>query len=434
MSYQQTLADIGVAVPDILLPVAGTDLRRWAVVACDQFTSQPQYWQQLEEEIGDAPSTLRLIYPEVYLSEDDPEARIASINASMRSYLEQGLLQPLPGSFLLVRRESESELVRWGLMVALDLEAYDYRPGSRSLVRATEGTIVERIPPRKRIRQDAPLELPHVMVLISDPQRSVIEPLAAKTDQLRQVYDTDLLAGGGHITGWAVNDDADLAQVAEALSGLHRQLDPTNPLLFAMGDGNHSLAAAKNCWEDLKKGLDESQRATHPARYALVELENVFDPGLDFEPIHRVLFATSREIFEAELGRHCASFSNEPVPDVETLLAALETTPEQAFGLICGDQLEVYVLTQPEASIAAGTLQPVIDALVTQGHEVDYIHGADVTADLARDKANLGIFLPEVSKQTFFASLIADGALPRKTFSIGEAAEKRYYLEARAIR
>lgn len=434
MTHQQILADIGVAVPDILLPAPGADLRRWAVVACDQFTSQPEYWSRLATEIGDAPSTLHLIYPEVYLGEPDPGARIARINDTMRDYLERGLLQTLPESFILVRRQSESGAVRWGLMVAIDLEAYDYSPGSRSLVRATEGTILDRIPPRKRIRQDAPLELPHIMVLISDPGRSVIEPLTSQTDRLTQVYDTDLVAGGGHITGWAVSDPADLAQVAQALAGLHHQLDPANPLLFAMGDGNHSLATAKSCWEDVKAGLDEAERAQHPARYALVELENIFDPGLDFEPIHRVLFATSRDAFETELARHCAGFVREPVPDLDTLLAALETTGEQAFGTACGDELDVYVVQQPQASIAAGTLQRVIDALAAEGHEVDYIHGADVTAELAGDEANLGLFLPEVSKKTFFASLVADGALPRKTFSIGQAAEKRYYLEARAIR
>ncbi|MDO5287399.1 MAG: DUF1015 domain-containing protein [Actinomycetia bacterium] len=434
MTHQQILADIGVAVPDILLPAPGADLRRWAVVACDQFTSQPEYWSRLATEIGDAPSTLHLIYPEVYLGEPDPGARIARINDTMRSYLERGLLQTLPESFILVRRQSESGAVRWGLMVAIDLEAYDYSPGSRSLVRATEGTILDRIPPRKRIRQDAPLELPHIMVLISDPGLSVIEPLTSQTDRLTQVYDTDLVAGGGHITGWAVSDPADLAQVAQALAELHRQLDPANPLLFAMGDGNHSLATAKSCWEDVKAGLDEAERAQHPARYALVELENIFDPGLDFEPIHRVLFATSRDAFETELARHCAGFVREPVPDLDTLLAALETTGEQAFGTACGDELDVYVVQQPQASIAAGTLQRVIDALAAEGHEVDYIHGADVTAELAGDEANLGLFLPEVSKKTFFASLVADGALPRKTFSIGQAAEKRYYLEARAIR
>ncbi len=433
MNHADTLAGLGVMIPDVLLPVEGTDLERWAVVACDQYTSQPEYWDEAEAFVGEAPSTLRLVFPEVHLHEPEPERRIAAINEAMRDYDERGLFRTLPGTLVLVRRETGAGDLRWGVMVALDLEAYDYSPGSRSLVRATEGTILDRIPPRKRVRAEAPLELPHILVLISDPDLTVIEPLVAAVDSYTPLYDTALMADGGQVTGWAV-DEAHLAGFADALAALHAGLDPENPLLFAMGDGNHSLATAKSCWEDVRATLGEDDRATHPARYALVEIENIFDPGLEFEPIHRVLLGTTREDFETELAKHCGSYEAEAVPDLDTLLAALDTATVQSFGFADGDELEVYVLEDPAASIAAGTLQKVIDGLVAVGHQVDYIHGADVTAELAEAEGTLGLFLPGVPKETFFASVVADGALPRKTFSLGEAADKRYYLEARRIR
>ena len=433
MSYESTLARIGVQVADILLPRADVDLERWAVVACDQYTAQPDYWAAVEDLVGDAPSTLRLIYPEVYLAEPDPSARIDAINASMRDYLARGLLDTHEHTLLLLRRETATGVVRWGLMVALDLEQYSWNAEDRTLIRATEGTILDRIPPRKQVRKDAPLELPHIMVLISDAARSVIEPLAAASADLPPVYDTTLMQHGGRVTGWAVPQDA-LPRVADALAALHDALDPADPLLFAMGDGNHSFATAKSCWEDIKPTLAEADRATHPARYALVELENIFDPGLEFEPIHRVLFETTRADFEAELARHCGSFTAAPAASVADVMAAVETATTQTFGYCDAAGHATYTLLEPAASIPAGTLQLVIDALVATGHEVDYIHGADTTSEIGSRPGNLGLFLPAVPKDSFFASIVADGALPRKTFSLGEADDKRYYLEARSIR
>ena len=433
--HHEALARVGVRVPDILLPKRGTDLHAWAVVACDQFTSQRDYWQRVDDLVGDKPSTLRLIFPEAFLEDPEPEQRIARINATMREYVESGLFDVHADTMFLIRREDGHGLVRWGLMVALDLEAYDWHVGSRTLIRATEGTIEDRIPPRKLIRADAPLELPHIMVLISDPRRSVIEPLAARTDHLVPVYDTDLMEGGGHISGWAVTDAADLAGVADALVALRADLDDANPLLFAMGDGNHSFATAKSIWSDVKQTVPQEQWEGHPARYALVELENIFDAGLEFEPIHRVLFGLSREAFETELGRHCGSFTFAETDGTEAALEVGEQAVGQRFAYSDADVAGVYTLTDPAASIPAGTIQRVIDALVGAGVcEVDYIHGADVTRDLASKPGNIGIYLPPIPKETFFASIVADGALPRKTFSMGHAEDKRYYLEARAIR
>jgi hypothetical protein len=433
MTYESRLARIGVQVADILLPRADVDLERWAVVACDQYTAQPAYWDAVEGMVGDAPSTLRLVYPEVHLGEPDPSTRIKSINASMRDYLTRGLFDTYEHTLLLVRRATATGVARWGLMVALDLEQYSWNAEDRTLIRATEGTILDRIPPRKEVRKDAPLELPHIMVLISDPARSVIEPLAAVSGELTPVYDVQLMQNGGRVTGWAVPPGS-LPMVADALSALHDALDPADPLLFAMGDGNHSFATAKSCWEDIAPTLAETERATHPARYALVEIENIFDPGLEFEPIHRVLFGTTRDVFEAELARRCVSFTASPASSVADVMTAVETATTQTFGYCDATGHATYTLLDPAASTPASTLQLVIDALVAAGHEVDYIHGAEATSVIGARTGNLGLFLPAVPKDSFFASIVADGALPRKTFSLGEADDKRYYLEARRIR
>jgi Protein of unknown function (DUF1015) len=432
MSHEQTLARIGVRLADILLPRPDVDLQRWAVVACDQYTAQSDYWAAVEELVKDTPSTLRLIYPEVFLGEPHPQSRIDAINASMRDYLERGLLDTYEETLLLVRRETTAGVVRWGVMAALDLERYSWNTDDRTLIRATEGTILDRIPPRKRIRENAPLELPHIMVLISDAARSVIEPLAAMSNSLTPVYDVELMQDGGRVTGWAVPAQA-LPSFADALAALYDGLDPSDPLLFAMGDGNHSFATAKSCWEDLKTTLSDAERETHPARWALVEIENIFDQGIEFEPIHRVLFDTPREVFETELARHCASYVVSPSSTIAQLIESVSNATEQTFGYCDWSGYATYTLTEPEASIPAGTLQAVIDALVAAGREVDYIHGTEATSALGRRGANLGLFLPAIPKDSFFASIITDGALPRKTFSLGEADEKRYYLEARRI-
>jgi len=432
MSHEQTLARIGVRLADILLPRVDVDLSRWAVVACDQYTAQPDYWAAVEELVGGSPSTLRLIYPEVYLGEAQSHVRIHAINAAMDDYLERGLFDTYESTLLLVRRQTATGVVRWGVIVALDLERYSWNADDRTPIRATEGTILDRIPPRKRIRENAPLELPHIMVLISDVARSVIEPLAAISGGLQPVYDVELMQHGGHVTGWTVPGDA-IPAFADALAALYDALDPADPLLFAMGDGNHSFATAKSCWEDLRPTLSDAEREEHPARWALVEIENIFDPGLEFEPIHRVLFDTPREVFEAELARHCASYRVSPADTAAELMDRVVSATDQTFGYCDQHGYATYALTDPEASIPAGTLQTVIDVLVDAGREVDYIHGAEATSAIGRRDSNLGLFLPAVPKDSFFASIVADGALPRKTFSLGEADDKRYYLEARRI-
>ncbi len=434
-STAERLADLGVLIPDVMLPRADVDLAQWAVVACDQYTSEPEYWEGVENTVGEAPSTLRLVLPEVYLEQPDLTERIESINSAMSRYLTEGILETHPATAVLVRRTTAGGVVRWGLMVALDLEAYDWHPGSHTLIRATEGTIESRIPPRKEVRRHAPLELPHIMVLISDAARSVIEPLAARTSSLEPLYATDLMAGGGRVEGWAVTDERDLSGVADALATLADALDPANPLLFAMGDGNHSLATAKSCWEDLKAGLTPEEQANHPARYALVELENIFDAGLLFEPIHRVVFGAPLEALLSELASIGAAYRVTEVAEEDLEATVADQSQGQRVGVITAGGTGVVTITGAPSQLAAGTLTQAIDALVAGSDaEVDYIHGGDVTIRLGREPGNIGVLLPPVAKETFFDSIVADGALPRKTFSMGHANDKRYYLEARAIR
>ncbi len=433
MTISEKLLSYGVKTPDILLPKKSVDVKKWAVVACDQYTSQPEYWESLSEEIGDAPSTLRVIYPEVYLESKDKEKIISSINEKMNEYLTKGIFDEYRESFVLVERETESGK-RYGLMLALDLEAYDYSKDSKTLIRATEGTILSRIPPRKEIRKDAPIELPHIMVLISDKDKKIIEPLRDRRESLEKLYDSDLNKNGGHIKGYLVNSEEDKNNILEGFESLYSSLDKANPLLFAMGDGNHSLATAKSCWEDIKKNLTEEERKNHPARFALVEIENIFDPGLLFEPIHRVFFNIDIDTFDSILKNYAKRFKKEKVGCRNCIISGINK-PGQHFGLCENGNYYVYTVEDGDKAIAAGTIQLVIDRMLEEKKgEVDYIHGVDVTVELGNKKGNLGIILPDVSKDNFFSDMLKDGAYPRKTFSIGHANEKRYYMEARKIK
>ena len=427
------LEAVGLKAADIMLPKKGTDLSKWAVVACDQYESEKEYWKSASDIVGEAPSTLRLIFPECYLEDNDGDQRIANINASMKKYVDAKLFDTYKESFFLVRRTC-SGVSRWGLMAALDLDRYSWEKGSKTLIRATEGTILSRIPPRKKIRKDAPLEIPHIMVLISDEKRSVIEPLAAKKDSLKSVYDVELMKNGGHIEAWLVNSDEDKENICKAFEAIYAALDKSNPLLFAMGDGNHSFATAKSCWEDIKATLTPEQQKNHPARFCLVELENIFDPGLVFEPIHRVFFNVPEDVFLNELKKNAESISIEEVGCKNCIADKIKDQSEQRFGYCVAGKHAVVTLKKPAANIAAGTLQKVIDELVKQKYNIGYIHGADVTDKQGSEKGNIGIFLPAIDKSTFFETIIKDGALPRKTFSMGEANEKRFYMEARAIK
>ena len=443
---------IGLNIPSILLPKPGTDMSKWAVIACDQYTSEPEYWEKVSATVGANPSTLNLIFPEVYLeeAEADAERRIAGINTTMQHYLDAGILQEeaQPG-FILVDRQTCAVPSRKGLVVALDLEAYDYREGATTLIRATEGTILDRLPPRIKVRQGASIELPHIMVLIDDPERTVIEPLFARNLEL--AYDFELMERGGHIKGWRVNDAASIAQVGAALAQLadparfaeKYQVAGQAPVLYAMGDGNHSFATAKAIWEKLKaEATDKAAIMDHPARYALVELVNVHDPGLEFEAIHRVIFnadlaamTTQAEAFYAAQG---ASFRCERCVDQAASVEKLQTLKQAGRHLIpfvAGAECGLFIIEQPPLHLEVATLQTFLDQFLTQNRaaRIDYIHGEAPVSALGGKTGNIGFYLPAISKYDFFKTIILDGTLPRKTFSMGDADEKRFYLECRRI-
>ncbi len=427
-------SELGVKSADILLPKDGINLEKWATVACDQYTSEPEYWEEVEKIVDDSPSTYRITFPEVYLEKEGKKERIEAIVENMNKYLSDSLFTEYKDSFILVKRTSEGK-TRYGLMASLDLEKYDYSAGSKSLIRATEGTILERIPPRKEIRKDAPLELPHIMVLISDDKKSVIEPFKDKLDKLKRIYSTPLMMNGGSLEGYLIESDEDKNAIYSAFEGLYNALDKNNPLLFAMGDGNHSLATAKSCWEDLKSTLTEEEAKTHPARYALVEIENIYDDALLFEPIHRAFFGLDQKRFEEETLKYARSLTYERVNDTETLLKEINKKDGLRYGLACGNELFSVKALGAKAFLSASLMQSIIDSLKKDDVcSVDYIHGVDVTLRLAREEGNIGIILPDVDKTTFFESVIKEGSFPRKTFSIGHANEKRYYMEARRIR
>ena len=436
----KTFPDIGIQIGPVYLPKTGVDLQKWAVVACDQYTSEPQYWQAVQQEVGDAPSTLQLVFPEVYLDQHGAPERIASIQRSMHEYLQAKLLVPHEG--LIYVERTVAGKTRHGILLCLDLECYDYRAGSNSLIRATEGTIESRLPPRIQVRQAAPLELPHILVLIDDPAHQVIAPLTQAKAGFEKLYEVELMQGGGHLSAFAVPEPAQ-DQVVKALQAL---ADPASfatkydlnqnqsVLLFAMGDGNHSLATAKAIWEANKSrvGMD------HPSRYALVEIENVHDQGLEFEPIHRVLFGLKKPLL-SELQRAWGDqFSYTAVASADEMRKRVDGAQgvRQVIGLIGGGQdYGVIEIDRPSSNLPVGTVQTFLDRFMQDdgAAALDYVHGDDVLERLALQPGQAGFYFAGMAKADLFKTVILEGALPRKTFSLGHAHEKRFYMEARKI-
>ena len=440
------LAKLALHVPTILFPRPGIDLTRWAVIACDQYTAEPEYWGEVDRLVGAAPSTLRLTFPEVFLNKGDEGLRITAINAAMRQYLADGTLQELPPGLVLLDRQTSHVPSRKGLMVALDLEHYDYLPGAQTLIRATEGTILDRLPPRIRVREQAPIELPHIMVLIDDPERTVIEPLFDA--ELPSLYDFELMKNGGRLRGWHIDEPALLEQVGRALASLAdpqrfaQRYGSDRVMLYAMGDGNHSFATAKAIWEQLKAAApDRAAIMDHPARYALVELVNVHDPGLEFEAIHRVLFEVDTDDLLACARAHFAAIGTpcrvDWLADRKAVAAAAATAPagSHAIPFIAGGRFGLLSVARPHLMLAVATLQEFLDAYLAAGGRghIDYIHGADAVERLSASADTIGFLLPALSKHELFGTIVRDGALARKTFSMGEADEKRFYLECRRI-
>ena len=428
-------ATFGLRIPEIMVPAEGTDYSKWAVIACDQFTSEPEYWDDVKNIVGDAPSTLNLMLPELYLGKPEEESMIENIRTKMKEYLDNGILRKLPAGCMLVKR-TVGGVDRLGLVIATDLEDYDYSQNSQSLTRATERTVVERIPPRLRIREGAPIEMPHIMILIDDPEKTVIEPLAKIAGET--IYDTDLMKDGGHVTGTFL-PEKELDGMKDALSALFdkavEKYGEGHVIFQAMGDGNHSLATAKANWENVKKTLSPEEQKNHPARFALCEIENIHDPSIDFEPIHRVIFAKKNQSGMDLVNETVELLASQ---NGKTYLADdASAAPAGAFTIpyLTDEKKGVIVIEDPKQKLEVGVLQTALDVMVKEREDcdIDYIHGDAAVDSLSARSGNAGFKLPAMDKSMLFPAVAADGALPRKTFSIGEANEKRYYIESRYI-
>lgn len=411
---------------DICLPdFSKVDGSKWASVACDQYTSQKEYWVEACRFASGSYTTLDLMLPEAYL--DRESELIPEINQHMRIYLENVLVEHKNTMIYLERTQADGR-VRRGIVGCVDLEEYDYQKGSETLIRATEGTVLERIPPRVAIRRGAVVEMPHIMILIDNPKRTVIDPIAEKTDKMRVAYDFDLMAGGGHVKGYFINEE-DFDGINSALERLSTREEMQNkygldaaPLLFAMGDGNHSLATAKALYEEIKSEIGDEAAKNHPARYALCEIVNLHDTALDFEPIYRVVFGVNVESFVKELENYAASLSG--------------NAEAQVFDVIVGNSVKQIRAEHPKAQLTVGTVQNFLDEYVKAHSEVtvDYIHGEDTVKALAQKENTVSIIYDGMTKDMLFKTVICDGALPRKTFSMGHAYDKRYYIECRKIK
>ena len=412
---------------DVYLPEFDKiDASKWACVACDQYTSERDYWRALRAYVKDEPSTLSLMLPEAYL--DLADEAVDKINAEMFRYLDGGILKCHKDALIYLERTQSDGRVRRGIVGAVDLEEYDFRQGAQTPIRATEGTVLERIPPRVAIRRGAPIELPHIMMLIDDPNMTVIEPISERSKSYPVAYDLELMGGGGHAKGYFI-DRNDFDGITRALDMLASR-DEMNrkygadaePLLFAIGDGNHSLATAKTMYEEIKAQIGAEAARNHPARYALCEVVNLHDSALDFEPIYRVLFGVDVDSFVAELENHLCSLDG--------------NAESQSFEVVWQGASRELVAKSPCAQLAVGTLQSYLDGYLNthNGVEIDYIHGAESTRALVQKPNAVGILFDGMSKDMLFKTVICDGALPRKTFSMGHAQDKRYYIECRKIK
>lgn len=409
------MKNIGFKTANILLP-KNTDMTKWSCVACDQYTSEPEYWNSVEKLVGNDLSTLHIMLPEIYLSET--ESRSEKINIKMKEYIDTGVFNEIKDSYIYVERTLANGKVRKGLVGTIDLEIYDFSEGTTSLCRPTEATVIERLPARVEIRKKAKIEMPHIMMLLDDKRFSVIEPYSKMKDTLEKVYDFNLMQNSGHIEGYKVTgENSDIA--ATALSELIDSSEDENPMIYAMGDGNHSLAAAKQYYEYLKTTIGDDA-INHPARFALVELVNLHDEALEFEPIHRIVFDINVSEFIDKLKEYCGFSTDKNVI--------------QPFKLVYNGKIENCGFKAPNTSLTIGTIQNFIDDYIKKnGGETDYIHGEDVVLKLADNENTVGFIVDGIDKDSFFDVIKTDGILPRKTFSMGHACDKRFYLECREI-
>ncbi|MBO4705587.1 MAG: DUF1015 domain-containing protein [Spirochaetaceae bacterium] len=450
----------GLTVPEILLPAATTDLKAWAVIACDQHTQDREYWKRCEATAAGKPSTLHIILPEVYLGDADKQERIAAIHSAMEKYLKDGVFSAAKKCFIYIERTTSYGRVRKGLVTALDLEAYEWEPDSKALVRATEATIVERIPPRMEIRRGAPLESPHIMLLANDKAKELVEKTGEDAKKREPAYSTPLMENSGSLKGWIVDGEKEMEHILAALETLKK--DGTgadgSSFLFAVGDGNHSLATAKAVWNEFKlknggvKGADgrisiPAGLENHNARYALVEIVNIYDDGLTFEPIHRVLFNMKDSDADSLIETLCAKLGGKAETCGSKDELNSKVSASKGFVGIVTEKngSPVYTLIRTDITdLVVSKLQPVLDEFLkaaqasaasasSQKPEIDYIHGSDEVFRLGEKQNSIGILLPPIAKESFFSTIAGNGPLPRKSFSMGEASEKRFYFECRAL-
>lgn len=411
---------------NILLP-KNVDMTKWSVIACDQHTSESKYWKKVKKTVGESPSALNLILPELYLESTNVESRIKKINIKMEEYLNNDIFYEYKDTMIYLERTQKNGIIREGLVAMIDLEDYSYKEDSQTLIRATEKTVIERIPPRLKIRENALLELPHVMILIDDNNKNIIESLKNKVNRKEILYDFDLMENGGHIKGYKLKNEV----ISEIESSLEELMDKNHfekkynvkgkgILLFAVGDGNHSLATAKDNYEKLKKTMAKNEYLNNPARYALVEVVNLHSQALEFEPIHRVIFDTNINDFVRELYKY---------------YNINENGNGEYFELITKDFNRKLYISNPKSNIAVGSLQIFLDDYLKEHDgKLDYIHDDNIARSLGKKDNNVGILFKAISKEELFKTIILDGTLPRKTFSIGNSYDKRYYLEARKIK
>lgn len=437
------LSALGIRVPEVLLPAPGIDLEAWAVVACDQFTQDRAYWEAVERRVGRHPSTLRMVLPEIYLEDGDRPGRTAAVRAAMASYLDSGVFAPASRAAVYLERSTPRAPRRRGLVLAVDLDRYEWDPASRPLVRATEGTVRERIPPRMEIRRGAPLESPHVILLVDDPERRLLEGLAERTAHRPAAYSTPLMQGSGSAIGRLLDRESDWAFIAAELERLEKasrvRYGPESggsPFLFAVGDGNHSLATAKAVWDEYRNAhAGEPGLEGHPARFALVEIENIYDEGIDFEPIHRAVFKTSHAELRAALAAlPGATFAALATAEALADAVARPSPGKTRYGLVARGKAELVEVDF--SGVSTEPLQPVLDDFVAAApsRSIDYLHGADETIRVALAAPDtVGVLLPPIGKADLFATVARSGPLPRKSFSMGEAPEKRFYLECRRL-
>ena len=409
---------------NLLIPNENIDLTKWTVIACDQYTSNQEYWDNVEKIVGDNPSTLRLTLPEIYLEKEDEQERINKINNTMKEYLSTNVLKEYKDTMFYIERILANNKVRKGLIGVIDLEEYDFKEGSTSLIRATEKTIIERIPPRVKIRENASLELPHIMLLIDNEEKDIIDDI--DSSKLDKIYDFDLMNDSGHIVGYQLPEN-EINRIFNCLEecldkelfNKKYQTENKDVLLFAVGDGNHSLATAKTIYEQLKETLSEDEYLNHPSRYALVEIVNLHSESLDFEPIHRVVFNVDVENILKELNSYYD----------------LNTTGEgQKFKVITSNEEKTYYISNPKSNLSVGSIQVFLDEyLKDKSSKVDYIHEEEAVTKLIEND-NIGFIFDTISKNDLFKTVILEGTLPRKTFSMGISNDKRFYLESRKIK